>query len=372
MSPEVAQERGIEQKLLVQTRFERIARLNAVAYPMWTRGSDLCGARTTYSLWASFSTQASMQALPDLAQAVQSVVPLARQPTIVIVTRGGPAEQAGLMRGDVITALEGQPVAEGVAGEKQFRADFRAHHGEAMHLQIDRGGTPMELVVTPVLTCDFAIHYIENNELNAYADGNSVNIFSGMIRFAESDQQLALVMGHELAHDSEGHAQLRKQDARSGQRLDVLAGLAGVNTHGKFTRRAMLRYSQQYESEADYVGLYFMALGGYSVDGAAEFWRRIAVEDPSTIKDSYQSLHPSSPARFTALEKTAQEIDMKIAAGQPLQPDPARRTRLLQPGAVQTAGTGPAQPAAVPPAATAPAVTAPAASPPAESDAEKE
>jgi len=132
-------------------------------------------------------------------------------------------------------------------------------------------------------------------------------------------------MGHELAHNAEGHIQMQKKDARSGRVFDVLAALGGINTHGRFARRAALRYSQEYENQADYVGLYFMALGGYAIDGAPDFWRRMAVEHPSSIKDSYQATHPSSPARFAALEKTVLEIHQRTVTGLPLTPDVARR-----------------------------------------------
>jgi len=64
VSPEVAQERSVEQKLVIQTRLARIARLDAVAYPMWTKGNSLCGSRTGYNLWAHFETLAQVRAFP--------------------------------------------------------------------------------------------------------------------------------------------------------------------------------------------------------------------------------------------------------------------------------------------------------------------
>lgn len=321
----------MEQRLAIQTRMARIGRLDAVAYPMWTRGSALCGDHTGYSLWARFDTLAQVQAYPDTAQAVLSVLPIAPQPTVVSVTRGGPASQAGLMPGDVVTALNGVPVGEGVAATRQLLKDINSTQERPVRLQITRGAASMEVVAAPVLGCTFGIRYIENDGLNAFSDGASVNVLSGMIRFVESDDELAMVMGHELAHNAEGHIQLQKQDARSGKWLDILAAMGGVNTHGRFARRAALRYSQQYENEADYVGLYFMALGGYAIDGTPDFWRRMAVEHPANIKDSYQATHPSTPARFTALEKTVAEIHGKSAAGLPLTPDTARRNNQLAP-----------------------------------------
>jgi hypothetical protein len=64
-----------------------------------------------------------------------------------------------------------------------------------------------------------------------------------------------------------------------------------------------------------------MARAGFDIDGAPEFWRRIAAEYPESIKDSLSALHPASPYRFVLLKQTIAEIKEKRAKGEPLVPE---------------------------------------------------
>ena len=86
----------------------------------------------------------------------------------------------------------------------------------------------------------------------------------------------------------------------------ILAAVAGVNTGGDFMRigaeAGAGAFSQDFEAEADYVGVYLMARGGYDIGLAPNFWRRMAVIHPASIKTNHSSTHPSAPERFVALE----------------------------------------------------------------------
>jgi predicted Zn-dependent protease len=109
--------------------------------------------------------------------------------------------------------------------------------------------------------------------------------------------------------------------------FDILAAVAGVNTGGDFMRigagAGAGAFSQDFEAEADYVGVYLMARGGYDIGLAPNFWRRMAVIHPGSIKTNHSSTHPSAPERFVALEGAVGEIRAKLAAGKPLTPEVA-------------------------------------------------
>ena len=131
------------------------------------------------------------------------------------------------------------------------------------------------------------VRYVQDSRINAFADGEAVYMMAGMMRFAENDQELALILGHELAHNVEAHISAKKVNATIGLVFDLLAAGAGVNTRGAFSQAGANSYSQDFESEADYVGLYYLARAGIEVDGAAYFWRRMAAEhkpDPVSYK----------------------------------------------------------------------------------------
>ncbi|MFZ0622115.1 MAG: M48 family metalloprotease [Pseudolabrys sp.] len=144
---------------------------------------------------------------------------------------------------------------------------------------------------------------------------------------ARTDAQLALVVGHELAHANLGH--LDKQQANqiigwaSGAVIDAGILLGGISTGGAFTReftRAGQRaFSVSFEREADYVGAYYAARAGYNLSGAEEFWRALSMEDPDSIRIAVT--HPITPVRFVQMRKVAAEIAAKQRRNEPLIPE---------------------------------------------------
>jgi len=123
------------------------------------------------------------------------------------------------------------------------------------------------------------------------------------------------------------HIDAKKTNAGLGMAigllLDVGAAVAGVNTQGGFTdaggKLGAQAFSVDFENEADYVGLYFMANANYKIDNVAVFWRRMAQENPSAI--SLSSTHPSTSERFVSIEKTIAEIKQKQLNNKPLKPE---------------------------------------------------
>jgi predicted Zn-dependent protease len=108
-----------------------------------------------------------------------------------------------------------------------------------------------------------------------------------------------------------------------GAVVDVAFAVLGVNTGGAFTKVGIesgkAAFSVGFETEADYVGLYIVALAGYNFAEAPNLWRRMAVLNPASIDHSKS--HPSAPERFVALEGGVKEIQEKKARKQPLRPN---------------------------------------------------
>jgi predicted Zn-dependent protease len=140
-----------------------------------------------------------------------------------------------------------------------------------------------------------------------------------MMRFVEDDLELSLVISHELAHNVMNHVGAKKKNLILGTLLDIIAAGLGVNTQGVFGTLGVQAYSKEFEEEADYVGLYIMALSGLDIENAPNFWRRMAAVHSDSI--SYATTHPSTPHRFVLLEKTVQEINQKITSDVPLKPE---------------------------------------------------
>jgi predicted Zn-dependent protease len=112
--------------------------------------------------------------------------------------------------------------------------------------------------------------------------------------------------------------------------VDVLFALGGVNTQGAFMRAGQAAgagfHSVEFEAEADYVGVYYMARAGYQVDGVEDFWRRFGAEHANAI--FVKSDHPAAPARYLAIARARDEVVAKRKPlRRPLRNRPARPTR---------------------------------------------
>lgn len=178
--------------------------------------------------------------------------------------------------------------------------------------------------------CYFYFTLNRSDELNSHADGKNIVIYTGMMRFVENDDELAVVMAHEFSHNLMGHIKAEKNNATVGMlfgmAVDAIAASQGISTYGTGADigedAAVLHYSADFEKEADYVGLYVMAKAGYDISKAPYLWRRMSIENPEDIYNS--STHPSNPERFVAMQKSIYEIEYKRKNKIPLVPDMAR------------------------------------------------
>lgn len=138
-----------------------------------------------------------------------------------------------------------------------------------------------------------------------------------------ADAQLALIIGHELAHANLGHLNKRRVNEVigwvGGAAIDAGTMVGGMPTRGVFSKtfaRAGARaFSVAFEREADYA-----ARAGYDPAGAEEIWRTLSMADPDSIRVTGD--HPITPVRFVQMQKVADEIADKKRRNLPLVPEP--------------------------------------------------
>ena len=117
------------------------------------------------------------------------------------------------------------------------------------------------------------------------------------------------------------HIDKKRGNALFGSIFDVVAAAYGVNTQGAFGNMGAKAFSQDFEAEADYIGMYVLALADYQVDDVANFWRRMGASNPGSIETQYSGTHPGTAERYLALEQIAEEIRIKREAGEELRPN---------------------------------------------------
>lgn len=195
-----------------------------------------------------------------------------------------------------------------------------------------------ELRINDLMNCAYKISIIAGKKnaqgvvepdtsLNAYADGTSVHISPAMVRFANKESELGLILAHEFAHNIMRHVDGKKQNALLGTLLGVAADMAassqGFDSGGQFGKLGMgigaNAYSPAFETEADYIGLYILARAGYDYHNAPAFWRRMSVENPQAIYTG--RTHPSNAERYVNMNKVIAEIDYKKSNNLPLIPE---------------------------------------------------
>lgn len=205
---------------------------------------------------------------------------------------------------------------------------FVDNNGEQpIRVLVRRDGVDEIRTITTVKACAIPVELITDSSPNAFTTGDRIVIHSSILRIAHTDAQLALVLGHELAHANLGH--LDKQWLNQvlgwagGAAIDAGLVLGGISTGGVFARqfaRASERaFSVNFEREADYVGAYYAARAGYELTGAEKFWRTFSLESPDAIRIA--KTYPVTPVRFVQMQKVAAEIADKQRHNAPLVPE---------------------------------------------------
>jgi len=310
------------------------ARVERVAFNVFRGGSTLCGRQAAPAFGVFFANRDSFDpaANPHGADADD----LDDRYRVTRIVGGSPAARAGLQAGDILVSLGGRtmPSGPGTAAAAARLSRQAARPGQPVAIAVERAGVRRQFTLTPVLACDVAVVVQRSSEINAYTNGSLIQVRAGLLRFVQSDDELALVLAHEVGHSIMKHATATKLTmiggAIMGGVMDAIAGAGGVDTQGNFTRYGIeagsRRNSVAHELQADYIGLYVMALAGYDIAVAAPLWRRMAAYMPGEVGP--MPTHPAPPERIAALERAAAEIRAKRAGGLPLTPDAAAVARL--------------------------------------------
>lgn len=168
---------------------------------------------------------------------------------------------------------------------------------------------------------------VKNNELNAFCmPGGKIVVYEGLMKLVSSDDELAVVLGHEVAHAVAKHSNERmSQQVLSQYGANVLGSVlsnksaAIQNVAGKVyglgTQYGVtLPFSRKHESEADYIGLIFMRLAGYDPNVALTFWQKMASMSQGSTPE-FMSTHPSDSRRIADIQKALPEIKAKYGSG---------------------------------------------------------
>lgn len=164
---------------------------------------------------------------------------------------------------------------------------------------------------------------VKDNQVNAFCmPGGKIVVYEGLMKLVSSDDELAVVLGHEVAHAVAKHSNERmSQQIMAQYGAQVLGGVlsnksaAIQNIAGQVyglgaQYGVMLPFSRKHETEADLMGLVFMAMAGYNPDNAITFWQKMSQSGGQQVPE-FMSTHPSDATRINAIQKQLASIKQK-------------------------------------------------------------
>jgi predicted Zn-dependent protease len=194
--------------------------------------------------------------------------------------------------------------------------------------RVKRVGTQLATVIESYLKANgygdqysfqWEFNLIQSKEINAWCmPGGKVAVYSGIMPLTMDDAGLATVMGHEIGHAIARHSAERISQQRAAAAGGSLVGAAAsdksqttqaiVNQlYGVGGQLLLLKYSRNQESEADRLGLTFMAMAGYDPNNAVLFWQRMAAQNKTGAPPEFLSTHPADATRIQDIKNRIPE-----------------------------------------------------------------
>jgi len=210
---------------------------------------------------------------------------------VIEVAHNSIAKDAGIKSGDLIKAVNGNVVDD--LGDVVFEA------GKTNTIVLERDCRKFSCNVKPKEVPYVRISLEQTSNINAYAGPTGIQFTLGMVHFVENDNELAVIMGHELAHITSRHI---PETVGVAVLCGIFSGITGPFAPLTF-KSLYAPYSREKEREADYFGLLYAHGAGYNIEKGIELWKRFALEIPKSRSKSFLRNHPSSTERIIRVKK---------------------------------------------------------------------
>ena len=161
---------------------------------------------------------------------------------------------------------------------------------------------------------EWEVQVFQSDQLNAFAlPGGKIGFYTGILDLMDNDDQIAAVMGHEVAHVNFNHSGERYSQSQAAQTgLGLGSAVLGGSQSGALAMQALglgvqggvlLPFSRKHELESDKFGVRYMHRAGYDANEAVTFWTKMAEQKSGNAPPEFLSTHPADSTRITALQK---------------------------------------------------------------------
>lgn len=268
-------------------------RVAEVAYRLSVANEGLC--RNALSPQFGFTLHSIEQYGPGDRKEAAHSFGLGLDSSVMAVVEGSPADKAGLAAEDRLVSVNGRDLTTAVAAgngpatrafvERVQQIISEEMRKGAVTLRVSGARGRRDLEFAAEAGCSTNVELVPGDEVNAWADGERVVVSTALLRHCRTDDDLALVIAHELAHNILHHGNKRAVvDSPEGKRL----GLFG----------SALAEMRQTEEEADRLGVRMANAANYDLGQAESFLSRLMKEnDPVAVA----ATHPAADRRLTLL-----------------------------------------------------------------------
>jgi predicted Zn-dependent protease len=223
-------------------------------------------------------------------------------------------------RSQLMLVSPSQEAQMGLSSFERIKKEEKISTDKAVNERIQRIGKRIAAAVgreIPNAQWEFVV--FDSPAVNAFAlPGGKVGVYTGLIKLAASDDEIAIVMGHEVAHVTSRHGAERVSQnyAIAGVGMAAAIGMEAKDVDPAKRNIALAAYglgsqvglalpfSRLHETEADEVGLRFAAGAGYDPRAGATFWKKMAAKGGSKPPE-FLSTHPADATRIANLERLA-------------------------------------------------------------------
>jgi Zn-dependent protease with chaperone function len=160
------------------------------------------------------------------------------------------------------------------------------------------------------------INLLSSKQINAFCmPGGKIAFYTGILdQLKLTEDEAAMIMGHEMAHALREHARARIAKSQgTGTLLSIGAQLLGLGQLGDVaaslgTQLLTLRFSRDDETDADLVGLELAARAGYNPQASVSLWEKMGQAGGGAGGPSFLSTHPSGPQRIQQLQANVPKV----------------------------------------------------------------
>ena len=215
-------------------------------------------------------------------------------------------------RKQLILVSPSQELQMGLQAERQILTHEHISHVPRLNAMVRRVGSRIARAANqPNFQWEF--HVIDSPQINAFClPGGKIFVYTGLFKVVKNDNELAIVLGHEVAHAIARHGAERISMMELGDLAKQLAVRAVGPKYQNMINQAygiganygiFLPYSRKFEYEADEIGLYLAAKAGYDPRIAIEFWNKMRLMSQNMRKPpEFASTHPSDIHRIQRLQ----------------------------------------------------------------------